>query len=774
MKAHGEPAAKTAAPAVPSPESRPTSPANPLWSRLACGGGWLQPRLRVGAVDDPLEREADRVAEAVVVGAPAPSLSGGAAGSPAGAVQRACAACRDEEEKLQAKPAAGAVPGVSPRTEARIGALRGGGAALSPAIRGYFEPRFGRDFSTVRLHDGGAAAAAAGEVGARAFTVGQDIAFGAGELRPDTAEGRKLLAHELTHTVQQGGGGEPRVQRVPADLDFKALAQQIFDAIDGPGTDEEAVYRALQQLGRDPAAIARLEETYRAEHQLDLRQDIEGDFSEEELEYALQLLSSGQAESEQRIERGPNAVVSTATAIERLWAAVDIVGTDEEAIFATLLPYNRHTAELQEAFEKRYGENLRARIISEMSESELDYALELLGPEGETKKVEDLLSPQVIERNFPAADHDLARKILRDLLAVRGDRLDFASEPELVDEIRKRLRTGQLMQESQTGTAFGYPESLPPECPGYTADRFLRGSKHARVNKAASALWSGPDLDPQYFYIFRLTPEGRTNAFDAVTKLFTPQASFCDRTLIHCDFLIEVIHYRAFAESLGRERFNALVSAGRLEPVLTYTGFPKPPEDPGKAPQAWSLQQVRPASEDDLVIGDHVIFWNHLAYDAITQKLPGPWRLENALLVDKSPSGEDLYEGHGAPEVAPNVVTPGTKDQVLHDLVKVYNSLASRALALTREVDRGADPNRATELANTFPRVVKDPDQGWILRELDDRAENARRRRRWYPLRELSGTTDPELVGLRDPDDQTRMSTVKRPVESAQGLAPKP
>jgi hypothetical protein len=131
-------------------------------------------------------------------------------------------------------------------------------------------------------------------------------------------------------------------------------------------------------------------------------------------------------------------------------AAVDIVGTDEEAIFATLLPFERHTAELEAAFEKRYGENLRARIVSEMSGSELDYALELLAPEGETKKVEDLLSPQVIERHF-AADQDLARKILRDLLAVRGDRLDFSSEAELVDEIRKRLRTSQLMQHATTG-----------------------------------------------------------------------------------------------------------------------------------------------------------------------------------------------------------------------------------------------------------------------------------------------------------------------------------
>jgi uncharacterized protein DUF4157 len=169
-------------------------PANPLWPLLARGGGGpLQAKLRVGAVDDPLEREADRVAEAVVSGSAAPP-----------ALQRKCAACEEEEEKLQTKRSAGAAPEVSPKTASRIASFRGGGEALSPAARSYFEPRFGHDLSGVRLHTGGEAATAAGEVQARAFTVGSDIAFGPGEYRPESPEGRRLLAHELTHTVQQG------------------------------------------------------------------------------------------------------------------------------------------------------------------------------------------------------------------------------------------------------------------------------------------------------------------------------------------------------------------------------------------------------------------------------------------------------------------------------------------------------------------------------------------------------------------------------------------
>jgi uncharacterized protein DUF4157/D-alanyl-D-alanine carboxypeptidase-like protein len=203
----------------------------PAWSWV------LQPKLRVGAVDDPLEREADRVTEAVVSGSAAPAT-----------VQRKCAACEeeekeetvhrspaelpaeDEEEKLQTKRSAGTAPEVSPKTASRIASFRGGGDALSPAAKAYFEPHFGRDLSAVRLHTGGAAARAAGEVQARAFTVGSNIAFAAGEYRPETQEGKRLLAHELTHTVQQQGGStlrrDPKPKKKTPELTEKDVGEQ--------------------------------------------------------------------------------------------------------------------------------------------------------------------------------------------------------------------------------------------------------------------------------------------------------------------------------------------------------------------------------------------------------------------------------------------------------------------------------------------------------------------------------------------------------------------
>ena len=92
-----------------------------------------------------------------------------------------------------------------------------GGQALDAATRAYMEPRFGHDFGQVRVHTDAQAAEAAENIGARAYTVGGDIVFGAGEYAPETTSGRHLLAHELTHVVQQQGDATAAstVQRDP-------------------------------------------------------------------------------------------------------------------------------------------------------------------------------------------------------------------------------------------------------------------------------------------------------------------------------------------------------------------------------------------------------------------------------------------------------------------------------------------------------------------------------------------------------------------------------
>jgi hypothetical protein len=175
----------------------------------------IQAKLRIGAVDDPLEHEADRVADAVMRGEAAGSL-GRAPGTP----QRMCSGCAGEpqeddlvQRKCAACEASGADQDQAGEAAAAVG---GGGAPLTPELRRYFEPRFGRDFSDVRLHVGAQPAAAASAIGAHAYTLGSDVAFATGEFAPSAPAGRRLIAHELAHVVQQRGSGDGAIRRTVA------------------------------------------------------------------------------------------------------------------------------------------------------------------------------------------------------------------------------------------------------------------------------------------------------------------------------------------------------------------------------------------------------------------------------------------------------------------------------------------------------------------------------------------------------------------------------
>ncbi|GEM_PF-1405488 len=90
--------------------------------------------------------------------------------------------------------------------ESEIGSLEGAGAPLDREDRAFFEPRFGQEFGRVRVHADARAERLTQALGAKALTFGRNIAFDVGEYRPGTTRGRRLLAHELTHIVQQGGG----------------------------------------------------------------------------------------------------------------------------------------------------------------------------------------------------------------------------------------------------------------------------------------------------------------------------------------------------------------------------------------------------------------------------------------------------------------------------------------------------------------------------------------------------------------------------------------
>jgi hypothetical protein len=156
----------------------------------------LQCKLTIGAVNDPLETEADRVADQVMR-MPDP---GAAVSSGMPQISRKCAACDEEDKKVHAKPnGTEALPSEAPPVVNNV--LNSSGQPLDTATRAFFEPRFGADFSGVRVHSDAAAADSAGAINARAYTVGRQIVLGA-----DAKHGANpLLAHELAHVVQQGG-----------------------------------------------------------------------------------------------------------------------------------------------------------------------------------------------------------------------------------------------------------------------------------------------------------------------------------------------------------------------------------------------------------------------------------------------------------------------------------------------------------------------------------------------------------------------------------------
>jgi len=237
--------------------------------------GWIQAKLTVSQPGDADEREADRVADQIMRMPTdhASPVTIATSQSPTPSLERcACDGCA-REEKVQRKgspdQAGGSVHRVDSAIGSRIDALRGTGQPLGREERGFFEPRLGVDLSHVRVHSGGEATAAATALHARAFTVGRDVVFGAGQFAPATTPGRSLLAHELTHVVQQGRAATSTstVQRkcstvdvvlAAASGDYGALAGEIWLCLDEADKTKyidaalKGAARVLNKLPDDP------------------------------------------------------------------------------------------------------------------------------------------------------------------------------------------------------------------------------------------------------------------------------------------------------------------------------------------------------------------------------------------------------------------------------------------------------------------------------------------------------------------------------------------
>jgi hypothetical protein len=194
------------------------------------------PELELGRIDDPTERDAEATADRVML------MRVGGACCSACASGGPCVSHAEEIERGQARPIrrqasgnGGGLP-VPADLEPQVRRATSGGEALPRAVRAFFEPRFGQALSHVRIHRTADAGASAKALGARAYTLGEHIAFGSGRWAPGTDAGDRLIAHELTHVLQQGSlakaAASPIRRDASSEQDVKrvisreALAQQ--------------------------------------------------------------------------------------------------------------------------------------------------------------------------------------------------------------------------------------------------------------------------------------------------------------------------------------------------------------------------------------------------------------------------------------------------------------------------------------------------------------------------------------------------------------------
>lgn len=190
----------------------------------------VRTKLTVNEPGDQFERQADQVADRVVQQINSPVRADISGSNLAGQISRKPAFESDAEpEKPLQRAAKSAAPDVSPQTQQKIERSKGSGRSLAPDTLHKMENAMGADLSEVKIHEGAEASALNRDLNAEAFTHGNDIYFGQGNYNPHTSSGQHLLAHELTHTLQQRGGVAKKIQRVASTAAADA-AKIDFDA----------------------------------------------------------------------------------------------------------------------------------------------------------------------------------------------------------------------------------------------------------------------------------------------------------------------------------------------------------------------------------------------------------------------------------------------------------------------------------------------------------------------------------------------------------------
>jgi Domain of unknown function (DUF4157) len=190
-------------------QSRIPSPNNQAMQELL-RGGCIQAKLTLGDIDDPAEQEAERIA-ADVTASDAADKS---------------AVRENDPHTIHRAPSSGHTSMDAPGIVEQL--LQSGGRPLDPESRSFFEPRFGQDFTHVRIHTGSEAAESARSIQAHAYTAGSDIVFDQGQFSPHSTQGRSLLAHELTHVLQHRSAPSTTIRRQPNSAPAQPARQDAF------------------------------------------------------------------------------------------------------------------------------------------------------------------------------------------------------------------------------------------------------------------------------------------------------------------------------------------------------------------------------------------------------------------------------------------------------------------------------------------------------------------------------------------------------------------
>jgi hypothetical protein len=221
-------------------------------------GPRVQAKLAAGESHDAYEQEADRVAGAVMQ-------------MPEPEVQRQPAEEEEEEEEpgtVRRRAASGATPSTR-AIETVPNAVRGGGQPLPTGLRRFFEPRFRFDFSEVRVHADANAARSAEALGAQAYTIGSDVVFGEARYAPGTESGRRLIAHELAHVIQQNNSGASgHTRRIPGAARIPPGTPSVQRQLSEPPT--RLITSEVENVGFPEDSEAALDQKIKSRQKQDL------------------------------------------------------------------------------------------------------------------------------------------------------------------------------------------------------------------------------------------------------------------------------------------------------------------------------------------------------------------------------------------------------------------------------------------------------------------------------------------------------------------------